>query len=606
MQYRPDIQALRGLAVTLVVAFHLEFFLLPAGFLGVDIFFAISGYLMASLYSPDDIKGFYMRRAKRLLPGYFATVVVTGLVGVFVVTHNSYGQLSPQLAFASLFASNYGFWLDDSYFAKLSFRPLLHLWSLGVEIQFYLILPVLVYLFRRFRFAFWLVLLGSLGLCFFMVLKSPKTAFLWLPFRMWEFLFGYACFAWHQQLAPRHARYSMLGVLSLMGLCGLAALPIDGIQPSVLWGHPGVAALAAVALTSVFLVVGLPQRLSDTWLLVAMRKLGDYSYSVYLVHFPLIAFLLYEPGSNLSPQTASASLWVSTLGLMVVLSVVWFRWVEKLPAWLTLKSCVLGAWAAIAALLVAGSWVQQQWIAAPQLPLYQARLDADTFRCGRLWRATHLFDASCLLTPADAKATTQVLLLGNSHADSIKHEFAKVAARQGAAVWFMADNTPMMDYGAVGVDGVMHEIERRQVQLVVLHYAPGALPIANLQAFVQRTEAKGIRVKWLAPIPVWPEHVPMMLWRHLNGQGALAAQTAQDYVQANQAYLDQVRSLQAGNFSIHEVHQLMCRPQCVLMDEANRPYYRDESHLSLTGSRLLSPVFEAMLSPSTPLGSRAP
>ena len=88
-------------------------------------------------------------------------------------------------------------------------------------------------------------------------------------------------------------------------------------------------------------------------------------------------------------------------------------------------------------------------------PLYQARLDADTFRCGRLWRATHLFDASCLLTPADAKATTQVLLLGNSHADSIKHEFAKVAARQGAAVWFMADNTPMMDYGAVGVDGVL-------------------------------------------------------------------------------------------------------------------------------------------------------
>jgi peptidoglycan/LPS O-acetylase OafA/YrhL len=599
MQYRPDIQALRGLAVSLVVAFHLEFFLLPAGFLGVDIFFAISGYLMASLFNPDDVKGFYTRRAKRLLPGYFATVVVTGLVGIFVVTPNSYGQLSPQLAFASLFASNYGFWLDDSYFAKLSFRPLLHLWSLGVEIQFYLILPVLVYLFKRVRFLFWLVLLGSLGLCFFMVLKSPKTAFLWLPFRVWEFLFGYACFTWHQQLESRCAQYSKLGVLSLVGLCGLAALPIDGIQPSVLWGHPGVAALSAVVLTSVFLVVGLPQPVSDSWPFRVMRKLGDYSYSVYLVHFPLITFLLYEPGSNLSPQTASASLWASTFGLMVVLSIVWFRWVEKLPSWLTLKSSVLGAWAAIAALLVAGSWGQQQWIAANQLPLYQARLDADVFRCGRLWRATHLFEASCLLTPADAQATTQVLLLGNSHADSLKQAFSQVAARKGYAVWFMADNTPMMDYGAVDLEAVMREIERRHVQEVVLHYAPGALPFANLNAFVQRTEEKDIRVKWLAPIPVWPEHVPMMLWRHLNGRGSLATQTTQDYLHANRAELEQVRTLQSPNFSMYEVHGLMCQPDCLLMDESSRPYYRDDAHLSLTGSRLLTPVFESMLAPLT-------
>jgi peptidoglycan/LPS O-acetylase OafA/YrhL len=595
MQYRPDIQALRGLAVTLVVAFHLEWFVLPAGFLGVDIFFVISGYLMAGLYDPSDVKGFFIRRAKRLLPAYFAAVIATGLVGIFVVTPNSYGQLAPQLGFASLFASNYGFWLDDSYFAKLSFRPLLHLWSLGVEIQFYLLLPVLVYLFKRIRFGFWLILLVSIGLCFFMVLKSPKTAFLWLPFRMWEFLFGYACYAWHLQLTQKHTNLSILGVLGLFGLCGLAAFPVNGIQPSILWGHPGIAALATVILTSVYLVVGLPNWLTESRPLLALQKLGDYSYSIYLVHFPIITFLLYEPSSNLSPQTASVSLWVTTFGLIVLFSLMSFRWVEKLPSWLSLKTCVLGAWVATASLLVTGSWAQQLWIPSKQLPLFQARLDADVFRCGRLWRARHPFEASCLLTPAETRTSSQVMLLGNSHADSIKHEFAKIAAREGFAVWFMADNTPMMDFGAVGIENVMREIERRHVSLVVMHYAPDALPFANLKEFAERARDKGVNVKWLAPIPVWQEHVPMMLWRYVNGRGELARQSTQDYLKANKNYIDQAKSLELPNFSIHEVHDLLCRPECELMDGDLRPYYRDSSHLSLAGSRVLVPAFEAIL-----------
>ena len=145
----------------------------------------------------------------------------------------------------------------------------------------------------------------------------------------------------------------------------------------------------------------------------------------------------------------------------------------------------------------------------------------------------------------------------------------------------------------------MREIERRHVQEVVLHYAPGALPFANLKAFVQRTKEKDIRVKWLAPIPVWPEHVPMMLWRHLNGRSSLATQTTQDYLHTNRVELEQVRTLQSPYFSIYEVHGLMCHPDCLLMDESNRPYYRDDAHLSLTGSRLLTPVFESMLAPLT-------
>ena len=236
---------------------------------------------------------------------------------MFVVTPNSYGQLSPQLVFASVF-SNIGFWFDDSYFEKLSFRPLLHLWSLGVEIQFYLVLPLLVMLFRRFKQSFWLVVVASLLLCFFMVLKSPKTAFLWLPFRAWEFLLGYACFAWHEKWQAKGLPWPSVGVFSLLGLVALACLPVNGVLPSVVYGHPGLASLAAVALTALWLVWGLPTHWLSTWPMVGLRKLGDYSYSIYLVHFPLITFLLYEPTANLTPSTAGWRLVLATLVAMVL------------------------------------------------------------------------------------------------------------------------------------------------------------------------------------------------------------------------------------------------------------------------------------------------
>lgn len=600
MKYRADIQVLRGLAVFLVVAFHLEFFLLPAGFLGVDIFFAISGYLMAGLFDPADVKSFYLRRAKRLLPAYFAVVVLTGVVGLFVVTPNSYGQLSPQLFFASVFSSNIGFWFDDSYFEKLSFRPLLHLWSLGVEIQFYLVLPWLAWVFRRLKHAFWGVVLLSLLLCFFMVTKSPKTAFLWLPFRAWEFLLGYACFAWYGRWQARQLSAPGLGVLCLLGMVGLACLPVDGVMPSVLWGHPGAAALVAVLLTATLLVVGLSDKVLTSWPMVALRKLGDYSYSIYLVHFPLITFLLYEPTANLTPSTADGLLLVGTLVAMVGCAFACHRWVERGALGWGMRQWVLGAWTVVAGLLVLGPWLQERWIPAAQLPVYQARLDADVFRCGRWWRVLNPLETSCLITPSGATEASPVLLLGNSHADSIKRTFAEVAHRHGLAVWFMVGNRPMMGGDPVGPGAVMQEVTRRGAKTVYVHYSPEEVPLENLKALVNSATSAGVRVVWLAPVPIWKEHVPMMIWRGLNGMGSIDRQTASDYLDANRALFEQVRAIQSPLFEVVSVHEQMCRPECLLMDAQHHPFYRDANHLSLTGSRLLAPLFERMLAAKTP------
>ena len=151
MQYRKDIQILRGVSVLLVLLFHLGFEVFSSGFLGVDVFFVISGFLMAVLYDPAEKKHFFKRRAARLLPAYFATILVTLVFSFLLTTPNETHQVVKQALFGAGFTSNIHFWMLNHYFSKLEFNPLLHLWSLGVEIQFYLLIPFLSWFFVRNR-----------------------------------------------------------------------------------------------------------------------------------------------------------------------------------------------------------------------------------------------------------------------------------------------------------------------------------------------------------------------------------------------------------------------------------------------------------------------
>ena len=151
MTHRDDVQILRGIAVLLVVLFHIGLTDFGSGFLGVDVFFVISGYLMARMYDPRKPGQFFRRRARRLLPAYFGTIVATLMAALVLTTPNELDQVIDQAWYAVLFSSNIGFWAANSYFDKAEFKPLLHLWSLGVEIQFYALVPLLALFVRRLK-----------------------------------------------------------------------------------------------------------------------------------------------------------------------------------------------------------------------------------------------------------------------------------------------------------------------------------------------------------------------------------------------------------------------------------------------------------------------
>lgn len=324
-RFRSDIQALRGWAVMLVVFYHAGLPLLPSGYLGVDVFFTISGFLITGIVAGGLEKGtfrfadFYARRARRLLPAAWLTLLATTLLAAWLLTATQYAEYLTQLAGSSVFAANITAWRQTGYFATdAAFRPLLHMWSLAVEEQYYLVLPLALWLLPwRFRFAGVVAAtIGSLALCLHMVGRSPSAAFFMLPTRAWELGIGSigACVV-ARPLARRLAR-----VLLPIGLAALLLVPCFPVSGP----HPGSSALAVCCATLVVLLAN-SARLESNSIVRCMAVVGNFSYSLYLVHWPLLTLARV---ALLTPELP-ASWGCALVAAAFVLAFVMFQTVEE-------------------------------------------------------------------------------------------------------------------------------------------------------------------------------------------------------------------------------------------------------------------------------------
>lgn len=332
--YRPEIDGLRAIAVLAVIAFHFNEHLLPSGFLGVDVFFVISGFVItASLARQQQsgwrpfLLGFYARRVKRLLPLLIVCVLVTMVVGALVISPRSDEfEATWRTGIAALFGmGNITLQAQQSdYFAPASaLNPFTHTWSLGVEEQFYLFFPILVFATglsrhspgagRRLGLPLALLSLASLIGWFVLNSRDPGWAYYFFPVRFWELAAGALAFlVWRtRRTAPRGGLGVALGAVALVVLLML---------PRTL---STVSTLAAVLITAL-LLVGLAPGQATQKLLIAppLRYIGLISYALYLWHWSVLSLSAWTIG--IEARTVPLK-----LALILLLAVVSHHTIEK-------------------------------------------------------------------------------------------------------------------------------------------------------------------------------------------------------------------------------------------------------------------------------------
>jgi peptidoglycan/LPS O-acetylase OafA/YrhL len=307
LSYRPDIDGLRSVAVLSVVFFHLGLKSFSGGWVGVDVFFVISGFLITRLIVEELERGtfsfakFYARRARRLFASFIFTIVVCFVAGALIFDPVYRQHFAGEIVYALAAVSNVFYWLDGGYFGIAEeYKPLLHTWSLGVEEQFYLVWPLGITLMLRYKQIFvWPVLAAAFAVslltaeyCFYA--GYEKAVFFLLPSRIFEFAIG-AMVVWFLRMRLPGERIRQAALILGLGLIAYSVFSFTISTP-----FPTVYALAPCGGAALVIYGGTATGLRAILGNRPMVWIGKISYSLYLIHWPIIVFYGYH---RLAPLT---------------------------------------------------------------------------------------------------------------------------------------------------------------------------------------------------------------------------------------------------------------------------------------------------------------
>ena len=607
-KYRPDVDGLRAIAVLSVLLFHGGVSALSGGYVGVDVFFVISGFVIATKLVEEidegkfSIANFYVRRIRRILPALGATILLCcAAASVFFLPDALY-DFSRSVVATAVFLSNMFFWKNSGYFETGALdRPLLHTWSLAIEEQFYIVIPIALYLFvvyaRRWTFAlFALAAAASLGLSIFITDKAPTANFFILPTRAWELLLGVlvALAPW----APTSNRI-LREVIAVVGLAliGFAVLTYTSATP-----FPGLAAFVPTLGTAALIYLGKEGEPSFVARALALRPVvavGLISYSLYLVHWPIIVFTRYALLRDLHGWEI-----VAAVAASFVLAYLSYRFVEtpfrrprrpiSRPRLFTGTAAVL---AGICALGLVGVWSGGARFLHPG---FAASAQAETAGPD-LWLTQRCFlenqDASawagdlCVRTHG---ASGNALLWGDSFAAQY---ISGLIANQDKLTRNIVEYTfagcpPILSYRSYARPGcedfntrVFDVIARYHIDTVVLSARWDEMRERGLQGLsdtIDQLRAKGLTVYVIGQSPMFAFDVKVLDYR---GAGKNAAGDSEWYLSFARAQSDAIRTASAQAHFIDPL-PAFCQGSACRYETPKGFLFADYGHFSELGSDL--------------------
>ena len=342
--FRYDIHSLRALAVLSVLFYHSnlnfnDFYFFSGGFLGVDIFFVISGYLITKIIIEEiqinkfEFIKFYERRIRRIFPSLFLLLIIVSFLSYFIMNEKQYYENSNAILSTIFFVSNFFFLFQDSYTSVESqFKPLLHTWSLGVEEQFYIFFPFLLYyaifLKKNVEKILILILILSLILCLSLTKFYPDKNFFFSLSRFWELLSGSLCFLLQKKISVK-AKFKKIACINIWFLILLCLIFFDNKD-----NHPGLPNIIIIILTSSIILINYNESLIFKNKLISF--FGNISYTLYLFHLPFYSFTRIKLGelSNL------IEIFLLILSILVS-SIIYFFYEKKLKIINTKKLIII-------------------------------------------------------------------------------------------------------------------------------------------------------------------------------------------------------------------------------------------------------------------------
>jgi len=621
LRYRPEIDGCRAIAILLVVGYHVGLPWLPGGFVGVDIFFVISGYLITSLLLTEqrdagriDVAAFYARRARRLLPALIAMIVTMLALGSIVLLPDQQRALAASAIAGLFFSINFYFvHVHQSYFAdQANLVPLLHLWTLSVEEQFYLVWPIALAAvaaiaartgtrpLRLLLVATALLSVVSFAIGVVLAGSHDNLAFLLLPGRAWQLGAGAMLVA----VPPVPARFG-----GVVRGCGVIAIGVAVAMLSSALPYPSYYALLPIVGAACLIVPA--QEMGAVDRLLGARPaagLGRLSYGWYLWHWPLLAL-----ARQLWEDDVARNLGITFVALLI--AAISYRWIERPFR----KRCdraarsrgtlaVGGAALAICAVMAGGSWalagvppppgsILAQYLAA------RGGAERDFAFCDDPTLPARCVRGAAMPGPG-------ILLWGDSHAAQLSLGLERAAAPAGAHIVVRtmgacspaargqvlagADMTARRcaDFNAAtaaGLPVLTRTWSLRRVLLAGDWSTAGPGWDIRLEQVVARLRAVGFDVVLAQDLPMQPPTYAACVIRRPARDCAMPRETADARTASDDAVLRRIAARYPGVVFWSPRDTLCPRRRCMAVIDG-KLLYRNRKHLTLDGSALLAPA----------------